>query len=68
MPNRPRKNINIETPERNCTKQTQQYGTQKYAEKDSLHPTTYPLIQPIAFSGIVHCFIVLTFNYHRFLL
>ena len=30
MPNRQRKCINIETPERNCKKQTRQYGTTKW--------------------------------------
>ena len=27
---------------KNCTKQTRQYGITKFAEKNSLHPTTYP--------------------------
>jgi hypothetical protein len=39
VPNRQRKYINIETPERNCTKQTRQYATTKYAGKNSLNPT-----------------------------
>jgi hypothetical protein len=43
--NRERKHINIETPERNSTKQTRQYDITEYAEKNSLHPTTYPLRQ-----------------------
>jgi len=43
MPNKQSKHINIETPEKNCTKQTGQYGITKYAEKNSSHPTTYPL-------------------------
>ena len=39
MPNRQRKYINTKTPERNCTKQTRQYGKTKYAEKNNqFHP------------------------------
>jgi len=36
MPNRQRKYINIETLERNCTKEMRQYVITKYAEKNSL--------------------------------
>jgi hypothetical protein len=39
MPDRQRKRISIETPEKKCTKPTRQYGITKYAEKNSLHPT-----------------------------
>jgi len=35
MPNRQRKYVNIETPQRNCTKQTRRYGTTTYKE---FHP------------------------------
>ena len=41
MPNRQKNYIEIETPEKNFTKQTGQYGTTKYTEKSSLHSTIY---------------------------
>jgi len=41
MPNRHRKHISIETPKKNCTKPTQQYGIITFAEKNSLHSNTY---------------------------
>jgi hypothetical protein len=32
----------LETPKQNCTKPTRQYGITKYAEQNSIHPTTFP--------------------------
>ena len=42
MPNWQMKRISTETPEKNCTKPTWQYGVTKYTEKNSLDPTIYP--------------------------